>query len=112
MKAVVLNGHGGLDKLEWREDVPVPQPNAGEVLIRVGASSVNNTDVNPRTGWYSRSVRGDTNSAAMDGYGGASDADGAWSEALSFCQPHELRAAQEAFLEKSHLGKLAIEIAG
>lgn len=84
MKAVVLTGHGGLDKLEWREDVPVPQPDAGEVLIRVGASSVNNTDVNTRTGWYSKSVRGDTNSAAREGYGGTSDADGAWSGALSF----------------------------
>ncbi|WP_422074292.1 alcohol dehydrogenase family protein [Tranquillimonas rosea] len=84
MKAVVLAGHGGLDKLEWREDVPLPQPDAGEVLIRVGASSVNNTDVNTRTGWYSKSVRGDTNSAATEGYGGASDADGAWSGALSF----------------------------
>lgn len=84
MKAVVLSGHGGLDKLEWREDVPVPRPDGGEVLIRVGASSVNNTDVNTRTGWYSKSVRGDTNSAATEGYGGASDADGAWSGALSF----------------------------
>ena len=77
MKAVVL-------KLEWRENVPVPKPNAGEVLIRVGASAVNNTDVNTRTGWYSKAVRGDTGSAATDGYAGASDADGAWSGALSF----------------------------
>ncbi len=84
MKAVVLTGHGGLDKLEWREAVPVPQPDAGEVLIHVGASSVNNTDVNTRTGWYSKSVRGDTNSAATEGYGGISDADGSWSGALSF----------------------------
>lgn len=84
MKAVLLTGHGGLDKLEYREDVPVPQPQPGEVLIRVGASAVNNTDVNTRTGWYSKAVRGDTNSAAQTGYGGASDADGAWSGALSF----------------------------
>lgn len=84
MKAVVLTGHGGLDKLEWREDVPVPRPNAGEVLIRVGASAVNNTDINTRTGWYSKSVRGDTGSAAMTGYDGASDADGGWSGALNF----------------------------
>jgi len=84
MKAVVLTGHGGLDKLEWREDVPVPRPTAGEVLIRVGASAVNNTDVNTRTGWYSKAVRGDTGSAATEGYGGTSDADGAWSGALSF----------------------------
>ena len=84
MKAMVLTGHGGLDKLEWRDDVPVPVPCAGEVLIRVGASAVNNTDVNTRTGWYSKSVRGDTGSAAQEGYAGASDADGAWSGALSF----------------------------
>ncbi|MHA6347555.1 alcohol dehydrogenase family protein [Roseivivax sp. CAU 1761] len=84
MKAMVLTGHGGLDKLEWREDVLMPLPPAGEVLIRVGASAVNNTDVNTRTGWYSKAVRGDTNSAAATGYDGASDADGAWSGALSF----------------------------
>ena len=84
MKAVILTGHGGLDKLEWRENVSVPQPEAGEVLIRVGASAVNNTDVNTRTGWYSKAVRGDTGSAATEGYAGASDADGAWSGALSF----------------------------
>ena len=84
MKAVLLTGHGGLDRLEYREDVPVPQPAAGEVLIRVRASAVNNTDVNTRTGWYSKAVRGDTNSAATAGYDGASDADGGWSGALSF----------------------------
>ena len=84
MKAMILTGHGGLDKLEWREDVRVPRPAAGEVLIRVGASAVNNTDVNTRTGWYSKAVRGDTNSAAATSYEGASDADGAWSGALSF----------------------------
>ena len=84
MKAVRLTGHGGLDKLEWCDDVPVPQPDAGEVLIRVGASAVNNTDVNTRTGWYSKAVRGDTGSAATEGYAGASDADGGWSGALSF----------------------------
>lgn len=84
MKAMVLTGHGGLDKLEWREDVHVPRSAAGEVLIRVGASAVNNTDVNTRTGWYSKAVREDTNSAAVTSYDGASDADGAWSGALSF----------------------------
>ena len=84
MRAVLLTGHGGLDRLEYREDVPVPQPGSGEVLIRVRASAVNNTDVNTRTGWYSKAVRKDTNAAAREGYDGASDADGAWSGALSF----------------------------
>ncbi|TYO85254.1 alcohol dehydrogenase family protein [Oceanicella actignis] len=84
MKTVLLTGHGGLEKLVYREDVPVPRPGPGEVLIRVRALAVNNTDVNTRTGWYSKAVRGDTNSAATTGCGGASDADGAWSGALSF----------------------------
>ena len=56
MKAVLLKGNGGFDQLEYREDVAVPVPAAGEVLIRVGAAGINNTDVNTRTGWYSKSV--------------------------------------------------------
>ncbi len=79
MRGMVLTGHGGLEKLVWREDLPVPVPEKGEVLIRVGAASVNNTDINTRTGWYSKAVRGDTASGATGGYGGDSNADGAWS---------------------------------
>jgi len=52
MKAVQLTGHGGLDKLVYREDVPVPQPAAWEVLIRVSACGMNNTDVWVREGAY------------------------------------------------------------
>jgi NADPH:quinone reductase-like Zn-dependent oxidoreductase len=58
MRAVLLKGHGGFDQLEYRDDVPVPQARAGEVLVRVGAAGLNNTDINTRTGWYSRT--GDT----------------------------------------------------
>ncbi len=56
MHAVYLTGYGGLEKLEYRNDVPVPKPKADEVLIRVGACGMNNTDINTRTGWYSKSV--------------------------------------------------------
>ena len=52
MAAVLLTGHGGFDKLEYRGDVPVPQPKMGEVLIRVLAAGINNTDINTRTAWY------------------------------------------------------------
>ncbi len=82
MKGVVLTGHGGLDKLAWRDDLPMPRPSSGEVLIRVGASAVNNTDVNTRTGWYAKSVRGDTASGAAEGYAG--ELEGGWAGALSF----------------------------
>jgi NADPH:quinone reductase-like Zn-dependent oxidoreductase len=56
MQAVLLKGQGGFDQLEFRDDVPIPEPAPGEVLIRVGAAGVNNTDINTRTGWYSRAV--------------------------------------------------------
>ena len=51
MKAVVLTGHGGMDKLEYR-DVPVPVPVSGEVLIEVRGCGMNNTDVWVREGAY------------------------------------------------------------
>lgn len=84
MKGMVLTGHGGLDKLVWREDLPVPAPVPGDVLVRVGASAVNNTDVNTRIGWYSKTVRGDTAVAAADGYEDSEDLEGGWAGALSF----------------------------
>ena len=52
MSAVLLTGHGGPDKLTYRSDVPVPKLGTGEVLIRVGASAVNNTDIWTREGAY------------------------------------------------------------
>jgi NADPH:quinone reductase-like Zn-dependent oxidoreductase len=52
MRAVLLTGHGGLEKLEYREDVPDPTPGRGEVLIRVGAAGLNNTDIWTREGAY------------------------------------------------------------
>lgn len=52
MRAVVLRGHGGPEQLEVRDDVTVPTPAAGEVLIAVAAAGVNQTDVNTRVGWY------------------------------------------------------------
>ena len=55
MRAAVLMGHGDLDQLHVREGMPIPRPGSGEVLIRVGASAVNNTDINTRVGWYSQS---------------------------------------------------------
>lgn len=53
MRAVVLTGHGGYECLSMRDDVLVPTPGPGQVLIRVSAAAVNNTDINTRVGWYS-----------------------------------------------------------
>jgi len=52
MAAVLLTGHGGLDKLQYRTDVPVPSPASGEVLVEVTACGMNNTDVWVRQGAY------------------------------------------------------------
>lgn len=67
MRAMVLTGHGGPDKLVWREDYPKPSPGTDEALVCVRASGLNNTDINTRTAWYSKSVRGGTsNTSAAD----------------------------------------------
>jgi NADPH:quinone reductase-like Zn-dependent oxidoreductase len=69
MKAVLLKGRGGFEQLEYRADVPVPEPAAGQVLIQVGAAGVNNTDINTRSGWYAKAVtEGTTASGAASGY--------------------------------------------
>ena len=54
MRGVVLLGHGGPEMLEYRNDLPVPHPGKGEVLVGVAAAGVNNTDINTRIGWYSK----------------------------------------------------------
>ncbi|MFT5401034.1 MAG: alcohol dehydrogenase [Planctomycetota bacterium] len=51
MTAAVTTDHGGLNKLELQQ-IPVPRPDAGEVLIKVGACGLNNTDIWVREGAY------------------------------------------------------------
>lgn len=85
MAAVLLTGHGGTDQLHYREDVPVPIAGRGEVLIRVSAAAINNTDINTRIGWYSKAITGSTADSAVGGAPAPYQSDAAWSgEALSF----------------------------
>ena len=51
MKAMVTMGQGGYEQLVYR-DVPTPTLRDGEVLLRVLAAGINNTDINSRVGWY------------------------------------------------------------
>ena len=74
MRAAVLTGHGGLDRLVVRDDVAVPFPERDEVLIEVAAAGVNNTDINTRTGWYSKTVTSTT------GEDGTADEVSSWGE--------------------------------
>lgn len=78
MAAVLLTGHGGFDKLEYREDVPVPAPGPEEVLIKVAAAAINNTDINTRIGWYSKAVRGGIETGGGAGFAEASRDDSGW----------------------------------
>lgn len=68
MRGVVLTGFGGFDKLEYRIDLPVPKPGPGEVLIKLAAAGVNNTDINTRIGWYSPTVEGSTAAGGASGF--------------------------------------------
>ncbi len=93
MAAVLLTGPGDFDRLEYRTDVPVPQPSEDQVLIRVRAAGVNNTDINTRIGWYSKTVTVDTaDAAAVDGDG---PEDGGWGGALDFPRIQGADAAGE-----------------
>ncbi len=79
MSGVHLTGHGGLDKLIYKEDIPVPSPKSGEVLIEIKGAGVNNTDINTRLGWYSKKVKSDTNVGWSEGLSEADEDDGSWS---------------------------------
>ena len=82
MKAVVTAGNGGYDKLVYG-DVDVPVPGSGEVLIRVLAAGVNNTDINTRLGWYSPSVTAGTDPLTA-APAEAAISDGGWNGASPF----------------------------
>ena len=75
MKAFVLKGHGDFDQLVYHDDWPIPEIDANEALIKVGACGLNNTDVNTRTAWYSKSVSENTTGGAFDD---ADDEDATW----------------------------------
>ena len=52
MRAMLLTGHGGPEKLVFDENWPTPAVTSDEVLIRVGACGINNTDIWVREGAY------------------------------------------------------------
>ena len=83
MKAVVTTGNGDYDKLEYR-DVAIPRAASGEVLLKVLAAGVNNTEINTRLGWYSSSVDSGTEQFSDSERDAAELADGGWNAATPF----------------------------
>lgn len=53
MKAMVIDGFGGADKLHWAE-VETPAPGPGEVLIKLAATSVNPVEWKIREGYLAK----------------------------------------------------------
>ena len=85
MSGVYLVAHGGLDCLVVRDDIAVPGPGVGEVLINVTAAGMNNTDINTRTGWYHQSVTsGTTAQGGTSGFGVNEQGMGDWEGGLDF----------------------------
>ena len=84
MKAIVTTGNGGYDRLLYC-DARRPMPQKGEVLIRVLAAGMNNTEINTRLGWYSSTVRtGTQDAASAEQTDAAPKADGGWNAATPF----------------------------
>ena len=79
MKAIQLIGHGGFEKLVFKNDIPNPVPKDDEVLIKVLAAGINNTDINTRIGWYSKSITTNTNEGGEKGFSSTDDKDATWS---------------------------------
>jgi NADPH:quinone reductase-like Zn-dependent oxidoreductase len=60
-------------------------PQGDEVLIQVGACGMNNTDINTRTGWYSKTVREGTHAeGGTKGFDQITEEAGGWGEGLDF----------------------------
>ncbi|WP_245959088.1 zinc-binding dehydrogenase [Marinomonas pollencensis] len=83
MKAVVTKAQGGFEQLVY-QDVPVPKIMPGQVLVRVLAAGVNNTEINTRMGWYSSSVVQATNQMADNCAPQVSLTDGGWGAPTPF----------------------------
>ncbi|MDH3633844.1 MAG: alcohol dehydrogenase family protein [Gammaproteobacteria bacterium] len=83
MKAVVTTGNGDYDKLDYR-DVPIPRLESGELLLKVLAAGINNTEINTRLGWYSSSVTSGTEQFADNDRDPGELADGGWNRATPF----------------------------
>lgn len=82
MWAVVTRANGGYEQLDYCQ-VPQPPLRDGDVLLKVLAAGVNNTEINTRLGWYSSQVTGSTEEFASAKSEFAGD-DGGWNEQTPF----------------------------
>jgi NADPH:quinone reductase-like Zn-dependent oxidoreductase len=45
LRALTISAHGGLEQLEYRTDLPIPEPGPGSVRVRIHAAALNHLDV-------------------------------------------------------------------
>jgi NADPH:quinone reductase-like Zn-dependent oxidoreductase len=45
VRGLTISSHGGLDQLEYRTDLPKPEPKRGEIRVRVKAAALNHLDL-------------------------------------------------------------------
>ena len=67
MKGACLTGHGSIEKIVYRDDLTVPTPMTGEVLVKVTATAKNNTDRKVREGLYPTENEHDISSFQISG---------------------------------------------
>lgn len=53
MKAIVLHAYGDVDQL-FVEEMPVPTPGRGQVLVRIESAGITNVDTKLRKGWLAK----------------------------------------------------------
>jgi len=80
MSGIQLTNHGGPEALVWNDQIKVKAPGSDEILVRVKAAGVNNTDINTRIGWYSKEVTGSTDDVIPS----EENEDGGWAGGLPF----------------------------
>src|SRR6266700_7331061 len=96
MKAIVIPQFGGPDVLQLR-DMAEPQPDSGEVLVRVQAAGVNFADIITASGGYpgtppppliaGREYCGTLDGTALDGTStGDAESDGANGRVMGYAQ--------------------------
>lgn len=51
MRAAVIKGHGDINQVAFVDDLPKPEPKAGEVRVNIKAAALNRLDIWVREGW-------------------------------------------------------------
>lgn len=116
MNAMVLTGHGDLDRLEYRTDWPTPRPGADDVLERGGRYTCSGAIAGPIVSLglrilYLRDLTftGSTVPPLVFRDVVRSIEKGEIRPMLAATYPlAELHAAQQAFIDKTHTGNIGV----